>query len=60
MSTLAAWNRNSIHIHNPVSFDLDNMSLDPTLQIARMLLNIPWLDLAVVDLAAVSAKLSLV
>jgi hypothetical protein len=36
------------------------MSLDPTLQIARMLLNISWLDLAIVDFAAMSAKLSLV
>jgi hypothetical protein len=60
MSSLAAGDWSSIDIYDPVSFSLDDMSLDPTLQIARILLNIAWLDLAIVDFAAVSAELSLV
>ncbi|GAB7336843.1 hypothetical protein MBLNU13_g00014t1 [Cladosporium sp. NU13] len=31
MLTFAAGNRRSVHIHDPVSFRLDNTSLDPTL-----------------------------
>jgi hypothetical protein len=36
------------------------MSCDLALQKVRILLNIAWLDLAIVDFAAVSAELSLV
>jgi alkylation response protein AidB-like acyl-CoA dehydrogenase len=60
MISLTAGDRGSFNIHNPVSFSLDGISLDPTLQVARMLLNSALLDLTILNFAVVSAKLSLV
>lgn len=49
-----------IGIYNPVPYALSNMPLDPSLQVARMLLDVKRLDFAIVGSDTVMADFSLV